>query len=175
MLLKNSNLNPGDKFIITAKNDAEESITEEKLADLWENKDNEFILKEHPIIALNEVSIEDSGKIVYLNSTTRQYEFNNHKYHILEKNCDYSQHINIDEYRNVLSSGYSVFKSKTSGKLAILAELIMIDSYSVTHRLIPKENDGEFDIVISTEISPELSKENYFIEPKLRFYYLKNS
>ena len=175
VLLKNSNLNPGDKFIITAKNDAEESITEEKLADLWENKDNEFILKEHPIIALNVVSIEDSGKIVYLNSTTRQYEFNNHKYHILEKNCDYSQHINIDEYRNVLSSGYSVFKSKTSGKLAILAELIMIDSYSVTHRLIPKENDGEFDIVISTEISPELSKENYFIEPKLRFYYLKNS
>jgi hypothetical protein len=75
-----------------------------------------------------------------------------------------------------LSSGYNVFKSKTSGKLAILAELIMIDSYSVTHGLIPR-NDGSniYDIVIYSEISPELNNENYNINPKLKYYHLKNS
>jgi len=72
-------------------------------------------------------------------STTYNAEF---KYHILGqmgKNAQTNKFdqsaINLNEYRNVLNSGYSVFKSKTSGKLAILAELIMIDSYSVTHSL----------------------------------------
>jgi hypothetical protein len=66
----------------------------------------------------------------------------------------------LDSYRNVLNSGYSVFKSKTSGKLAILAELIMIDSYSVTHSIIPRKNaadeiiEGAFDIVIHTDVEP---------------------
>jgi hypothetical protein len=66
-----------------------------------------------------------------------------------------------------LSSGYNVFKSKTSGKLAILAELIMIDSYSVTHNVIPqKDENGEvvnstFDVVVYTEVSPLVTEQNY--------------
>jgi hypothetical protein len=38
----------------------------------------------------------------------------------------------VDSYRNILSSGYSVFKEKTSGKLALLAELVTIDTFSLT-------------------------------------------
>lgn len=74
-----------------------------------------------------------------------------------------------------------MFKSKTSGKLAILAELIMIDSYSVTHRLEPKKDEGghivegAFDIIIDTEVTPTLNDKNYYIEPKLQYYYLENS
>ena len=142
VLLKNDNLNPGDKFLICA----DEQIYEEKLSDLV--KDNEFA--EHPVLALNVVSIEDSGKIIYLNSDIKhydkQYNDSSYKYHILgEMNESTPQEaIDIDNYRNILSSGYSVFKSKTSGKLAILAELIMIDSYSVTHSIVPiKENQYE--------------------------------
>jgi hypothetical protein len=80
-----------------------------------------------------------------------------------------------------LSSGYSVFKSKTSGKLAILAELIMIDSYSVTHSLQPsydeynQQVEGKFDVIIHTEVEPRLTKENFTTAPKLRYYYLENS
>jgi hypothetical protein len=72
-----------------------------------------------------------------------------------------------------LSSGYSVFKSKTSGRLAILAELVMIDSYSVTHSLQPRKDsdgniiDGSFDIIIHTDVSPKLNKDNYNTAPKL--------
>lgn len=205
VLLKNDNLNPGDKFLVCANKD----IYNEKLADLWVDKDSEYYegsgktdpkdFEEvaNPVIALNVVSIEDSGKIVYLNTDVRKYEVPNsyeingtqytdvYKYHILgqmsENNGVYDQaSVDPDNYRNVLSSGYSVFKSKTSGKLAILAELIMVDSYSVTHSLQPiKENDkiveGAFDIIIHTDVSPEITKENYKTVPKLQYYYLENS
>jgi hypothetical protein len=212
VLLKNDNLNPGDKFLVCAGKE----IYNERLADLWVDKDdkhyenqkdnpNDFELVGNPIIALNIVSIEESGKIVYLNSDIRQYQttatyskdvngtsetFKDvYKYHILGEmpnNGDkYEQtSIDIDSYRNVLTSGYNVFKSKISGKLAILAELITIDSYSVTHSIVPKKTiiddkevtvEGSFEIVIHTEISPEITEANYYIAPKLQYYHLKNS
>lgn len=204
VLLKNDSLNPGDKFIISSNKD----IYNEKLADLWIDKDKkhyaglgkdpeDFELIKHPIIALNIVSLEESGKIIYLNSSVRQYEVPNsynidgqqykdvYKYHILgtmaENNGQYNQKVDIDDYRNTLSSGYSVFKAKTSGKLAILAELIMIDSYSVTHSVQPRVDEygqtveGMFDIILHTEVSPELNENNYDLAPKLQFYYLADS
>lgn len=210
VLLKNDNLNPGDKFIVCSNED----IYNEKLADLWVDKDdkhyaglinpNTFEPVKNPIIALNIVSIEDSGKIVYLNSDIKQYDadvtysqFNSiyqenqtytdkYKYHILGKMIENSgvydqDSIDLDVYRNVLNSGYNVFKSKTSGKLAILAELVMIDSYSVTHSVVPRIGDsgdiveGQFDIIIHTDITPELNYNNFDIAPKLKYYFLENS
>lgn len=99
VILKNNNLNPGDKFLICANDD----IYDEKLADLWVDRDKDyyegsgyedpydFELIKNPIIALNVVSIEDSGKIIYLNSDVKKYEVikgddkytHTYKYHIL--------------------------------------------------------------------------------------------
>lgn len=194
VLLKNDNLNPGDKFIITS----EKNIYNERLANLLIKKDGEteFDFVKHPILKLSVVSIEESGKIVYLNTdnTLRQYEVDNnyvingehkkdtYKYHILGKMIRNNQtnelapvtQEDLDSYRNVLSSGYNVFKSKTSGKLAILAELIMIDTYSVTHS-IEQVDPGKYDIIIHTEVDPQITEENYDIVPKLRYYYLEES
>lgn len=181
ILLKEDNLNPGDKFLICAN----DTIYQERLADLTMGSD----IVKNPMIALNVVSIEDSGKIVYLNSDLRKYEVNKngatYNYHIIGEMNQTSnitqENIDIDAYRNVLSSGYNVFKSKTSGKLAILAELITIDSYAVTHSLQPTCDEhgnilkGEFDIVIHSEIEPKLTKENYITAPKLAYYYLDKS
>ena len=64
VLLKNDNLNPGDKFIVCAN----PSMYNERLEDLWVKEEDDYRLIEHPIIALNVVSIEDSGKIIYLNT-----------------------------------------------------------------------------------------------------------
>lgn len=200
VLLKNDNLNPGDKFIICS----EKEILNEKLADLWIEEDPKhnsgregYHLIDNPIIALNIVSIEDSGKIVYLNGDVVQYEeYNTYKtseneeitdkyrYHISPKmleNAGVLSKTDLDSYRNVLNSGYSVFKSKTSGKLAILAELIMVDSYSVTHSIIPRKNvadeiiEGAFDIVIHTDVEPVVTQSNYNQVAKLQYYYLRNS
>ena len=200
VLLKNDKLNPGDKFLICAN----EQIYDEKLENLLVRessvgKSTNFDFVNNPILALNIVSIEDSGKIVYLNNDVRTYT-NTHSYvdengnsytneykypivgsgNVVENKLD-QEFLDPDAYRDVLSSGYSVFKSKTSGKLAILAELIMIDSYNVTHSLIPKKNDygqiveGAFDIVIHTEITPEVTGTNYNTVPKLQYYYLQQS
>ncbi len=185
VLLRDSNLNPGDKFIVCS----DTNIYNEKLEDLWKMKDGSFELVPNPILALNVVSIEDSGRIIYLNSDIINYECfgsngETYKYRILgsgNSGAFDQENIDIDSYRNTLSSGYSVFKSKTSGKLAILAELISIDSYSVTHDVIPKKDDqgnvidGCFDICIYTEVSPNVTEDNYIQVPKLKYYFLKNS
>ena len=200
VLLKNDKLNPGDKFLICAN----EQIYDEKLENLLvrektEGESGNFDFVNNPILALNIVSIEDSGKIVYLNNDVRTYTStksytdqtgdihnNEYKYHIVGdaevSNNQLNQSVlDPDSYRDVLSSGYSIFRSKTSGKLAILAELIMIDSYNVTHSLIPKKDsfgqtiEGAFDIVIHTEITPEVTNTNYNTVPKLQYYYLQQS
>lgn len=169
VVLKNDPLNPGDKFIITAEN----SIYKERLADLYNNSR----LISHPIIKLNVVSINDSGKITYLNSDLRNYTTEGYDYYILGTSNSMPQQTDIDGYRNVISSGYNVFKSKTSGKLAILAELIMIDSYSVTHSIKPELNNGQwkYNIYLHHEISPEVNENNYLQVPKLKYYYLEKS
>jgi hypothetical protein len=57
----------------------------------------------------------------------------------------------------------------------------MIDSYSVTHSLQPKKDEvgdiieGAFDIIIHTDVTPQLNKKNYNLIPKLKYYYLENS
>ena len=85
----------------------------------------------------------------------------------------------LDAYRNVLSSGYSVFKSKTSGKLAILAELIAVDSYSVTHRVeeIKDENNqtvsDKYNVILYPEVSCDETNNKYGVTPKLSYYYLE--
>ena len=185
VLLKNDKLNPGDKFIIYAN----ESISDEQLVGLEKFNGSKFEpASSNPILALNIVSIEDSGKITYLNSDVINYEYqynNTYRYHILGKSVTGSDNTlstpDLDAYRNVLSSGYSVFKSKTSGKLAILAELIAIDSYSVTHRVEEvKDVNGQivpdkYNIILYPEISCEETNKKYGITPKLSYYYLEES
>ena len=183
VLLKNDKLNPGDKFLIKCS----DSIYEEALSDLYIETEGTFNLKEHPLISLNIVSIEDSGKIIYLNNNVRYYDKlhdgKNYKYHFIgdeQSNISEITDIDLDSYRNVLSSGYNVFKSKTSGKLAILAELVMIDSYSVSHSIhqIPNSNSNsnlgdQFEINLHIDVSPSIDEKN--INPVLKYHYLKNS
>ena len=170
VLLRNDSLNPGDKFIVTAN----ETVYGEALQDLF--IDNNPV--KNPRIALNIVSIEDSGRIVYLNSSIRDYTKEHYTYHILgslEGEFAGDSKLDLDDYRSNISSGYSVFKSKTSGKLAILAELVMIDSYSVTHSVVKTDEPGVFDVIIHTEVEPGVSENNYDIVPKLKYYYLEKS
>lgn len=198
VILKQDNLNPGDKFIIGANHD----IYNEKLEDLLVKRDGEteFNLINDPVLSLNVVSIEDSGRIIYLNSDIRHYDELNsytigstqyndtYRYHILGKIPQGSGQLaqaDIDAYRDTLSSGYSVFKSKTSGKLAILAELVTIDSYSITHSVVPrkivddsgKESivEGSFDVIVYTEVTPKITHSNYNTVPKLKYYFLDKS
>ena len=188
VLLRDSNLNPGDKFIVYS----DECIYQERLQDMQEWDGNEFTQVNHPMVTLHLVSIQDNGKIVYLNSDVRKYEVSKDntkfKYHILGQQVDGNNNkIDVDSYRNVLSSGYSVFKEKTSGKLALLAELVTIDTFSLTQSIIQdvetkcKDSSGQdidcykFKVVLHPEVSPEVNKLNYLQVPKLKYWWANNT
>lgn len=155
-VLIDNNLNPGDKYIIyVSKTD----MLEKNYTYLSDLGNTDHIHGGFPkIVKLHIVSIEDSGKITYLDSSVRWYDKIKHtssgintsqpvtKENIGEKsNLDFyiniaqdtqgSNQPDIDSYRNLLSSGYSIFQSKVSGKLAILAELETITGFECTYNV----------------------------------------
>lgn len=127
-ILCHKDLKPGDKFIVystTALDTNAEIITDY-------GNTSEILYSFPKYLKIHLVAIEDSGKINYLDSNLKWYGTDKSHYYISSGN----QGINnkdVDNYRNLLSSGYSVFQSKVSGKLAILAELERIDGFSCTY------------------------------------------
>ena len=155
-VLIDNNLNPGDKYIIYV---SQTDMLEKNYTYLSDLGNTDHIHGGFPkIVKLHIVSIEDSGKITYLDSSVRWYDKIKHtsseintsqsitKENIGERsNLDFyiniaqdtqgSNQPDIDSYRNLLSSGYSIFQSKVSGKLAILAELETITGFECTYNV----------------------------------------
>ena len=132
VLIETKKLNPGDKYIIYT-NTAEELINnKECLSDFGANDHGET----HKYVKLHVVSIDDSGKITYLDTTTKWYDVNGFNYYINKNKIKTStQSTDLDEYRNLTESNWSIFSSKHSGKIAILAELETIDTFSCSYTL----------------------------------------
>lgn len=180
VLLKNDNLNPGDKFLICSSR----QIYNERLEDLQVDTGDGFKDVEHPLLRLRVVSISDDGKITYLDSSVRNYDVVisqdrqlSYRYFIIGSSDEDSfdqQAIDLDQYRNTLSSGFNVFKSKHSGKLGILAEIVKIDGFSVTHYL-RSDSNGDLNVNLSFDVTPYLTKENFSTAPKLSNLYLQHS
>ena len=206
-VLIDNNLNPGDKYIIYV---SQTDMLEKNYTYLSDLGNTDHIHGGFPkIVKLHIVSIEDSGKITYLDSSVRWYdkvkhtssEINNSqsvtKDNIGEKsNLDFyiniaqdtqgSNQPDIDSYRNLLSSGYSIFQSKVSGKLAILAELETITGFECTYNVYKtgtstetvngeiKKDKGEIDIspcninynLYDVYLNFHWSTDNYNINPK---------
>ena len=144
-IIYENNLNPGDKFIVHSGNIASKS-----------NIISDYGNTSHKVGAfpkqykINVVAIEDSGKINYLNSNLKWYTNYTNQGNQEEVKKDGDFYINsesekdqgkpdIDSYRNILNSGYSVFQSKVSGKLAILIELERIESFNSTYEIYTKQ------------------------------------
>ena len=124
ILYDNRDMTPGDKYIIYSS-DLKQTSNNQYLSD-YGNKIHEH--EEFPKLAkIHVVSIEESGKIVYLDSTTKWYDNNYYLNADLEVNGELKD---IDSYRTMVSSAYSVFSSKVSGKLALLVELEKITGFS---------------------------------------------
>lgn len=126
----NKNMNPGDKYVIY-----EESTVgaldknKEKLSD-YGNTSHQ-INTWPKLLRLKVVSIEDSGKIIDLGASVKWYDKD---YYLASLNSNATtKKPDLDSYRSLVSSAYSVFQSKVSGKLAILAELETIDGFSCTY------------------------------------------
>ena len=138
-IIYNNKLNPGDKFIIYDKNAV--IYSEPHISDMGNIS---HVYGSFPKwLKIHVVAIEDSGKINYLDSTLRWYD----NYFIAQSkktqdNPSGKDIPDIDSYRNLLSSGYSVFQSKISGKLALLIELEKITGFSCTHTIYSKKGNS---------------------------------
>lgn len=138
LILSNSELNPGDKYQITCQRNKE-----------WGNNDyisayGQKIKFDHNLLPrylkFNVVAISDSGKLTNLNDTLvwQPIEGRDSYYYIRQDKLTLTNRsLDLDEYRNLISSNYNVFNSKTSGRLGILAQLECIDSFEVSWDAIP--------------------------------------
>lgn len=130
-VIYDNSLNPGDKFIVHS-GDIHDNIS--RISD-YGNKSH--IVGAFPKqFKINVVAIEDSGKINYLNNDLKWYD----DFYINQESTNNSNKPDIDSYRNLLSSGYSVFQSKVSGKLAILIELERIQTFNSTYEVLKNKN-----------------------------------
>ena len=142
-VIYDNKLNPGDKFIVHS-GDIHDNIS--RISD-YGNKSH--IIGAFPKqFKINVVAIEDSGKINYLNSDLKWYD----DFYINQESTSNSNKPDIDSYRNILSSGYSVFQSKVSGKLAILIELERIQTFNSTYEVL-KSSAKQTDPIEPTDIN----------------------
>lgn len=142
-VIYDNSLNPGDKFIVHS-GDIHDNIS--RISD-YGNKSH--IIGAFPKqFKINVVAIEDSGKINYLNSDLKWYD----DFYINQESTNNSNKPDIDSYRNILSSGYSVFQSKVSGKLAILIELERIQNFSSTYEVL-KSSAKQTDPIEPTNVN----------------------
>ena len=149
-IIYRNKLNPGDKFIIYDKGG--QILNEKYITDIGNTS---HVYGKYPKwLRIHVIAIEDGGKINYLDSTLRWYESYNgtqrNDYFIIptKENQQGSKIPDIDTYRNLLSSGYSVYQSKISGKLALLIELEKITGFSCTYAIYgsksPKVNGIQY-------------------------------
>lgn len=153
-VIYDNSLNPGDKFIVHSGNIANNMS---RISD-YGNKSH--IVGAFPKqFKVNVVAIEDSGKINYLNSDLKWYD----DFFINTTTNSETGKPDIDTYRNILSSGYSVFQSKVSGKLAILIELERIQTFNSTYEVLKNKKIANTKEITQTSdsIDQETPTVNY--------------
>lgn len=151
VLIDKKKLNPGDKYIIYTDDKNYLTGNAEVLSN-WNQSLNPKYVK------LSIVSIEDGGKITYLDSTTKWYDIeDNGKYIINYSQDNKGGKPDIDSYRDMLNSGWSIFSSKVSGKLAILAELETIDTFSCYYIIKDIQDGGVTDNIKYKTYSVQLA------------------
>lgn len=166
VLYDNNYMNSGDKYIIYANVGNAGGNLESFSKYLSDFGNTEHIHGKFPkLVKIHVVSVEDSGKIVKLDSTVKWYKDTR----LTGKDSDYyiftnkypvtnntAQKVDLDEYRTKVSSAYSIFSSKISGKLALLIELETIDSFSCSYEIYTED--------LNTKESPVENLGNYKIE-----------
>ena len=135
-ILYNRSLNPGDKYIIYNKVSGNVEDSGNTITDVGNTS---HIFGEFPkLLKVHVVAIEDTGKINFLDSSVKWYDKYQKDYFIQSLKEDKATgNPDLDSYRSLVSSAYSIFQSKVSGKLALLIELEKINSFSCTYDIYP--------------------------------------
>ena len=132
---KDIKVNPGDSFIVYAKNNC---LTNngDTISDFKNNLPNSLNTTPR-YIKLSLAAIDDNNKITYLDSDLKWFDYQDGYYIIPELDDKGGTEIpDLDSYRNLIQSPYNIFKSKISGQLILIAELVTIDTFSCTWNAI---------------------------------------
>lgn len=145
-------LNPGDKYKIYAiGNDL--SSNSQKLTDYTNDKLIYGTLPKY--LRLHVAAIDENNQINYLDDTLK---WNEVPYYFDEYEVPPNSVADLESYRNLVSSAYNIFRSKVSGKLCIVAELEIIDTFNASWR--PYINGDNLEIKFNYSWSSNLWPED---------------
>lgn len=181
--LYSKKLSPGDKFIVyTPIGQTQTNIENNRLFNGYIDHSNAYVRgggytadtpSGNPLdtksVELYFATITDEGKIARL-PRLRDYKYdddNNKRYIIPEMENNPDGTPDVDSYRSLVESPFNVFNSKVSGELLLIAELVTVDSFSVS--VICEFNDQEGaeasstlrDVAITVEMQFESDNDVY--------------
>lgn len=181
--LYSKKLSPGDKFIVyTPIGQTKTNIENNRLFDGYIDHSNAYVRgggytadtpSGNPLdtksVELYFATITDEGKIARL-PRLRDYKYDNDdnkRYIIPEMEDNPDGTPDVDSYRSLVESPFNVFNSKVSGELLLIAELVTVDSFSVS--VICEFNDQEGaeasstlrDVAITVEMQFESDNDVY--------------
>lgn len=175
IIFGNKNIGPGDKFIISW---GKAGLNNKNFISNFGNKTRSFAEGESywpKLVKLHIVSIQDDGKLIYLDNDVQWYPTNTKDSNsddafpisteefLDEKGVMKDLH-NLDEYRHALNCQYSVFQQKVSGKLGILLELESINNFNCGHKIFKRNSPTEGE-VFDIYFSASWDTDNYNINP----------
>lgn len=175
IIFGNKNIGPGDKFIISW---GQAGLNNKNFISNFGNKTCSFAEGESywpKLVKLHIVSIQDDGKLIYLDNDVQWYPtdikdsnsdnaFPISTEEFLDKDGTMKDLHNLDEYRHALNCQYSVFQQKVSGKLGILLELESINNFNCGHKIFRRNSPTEGE-VFDIYFSASWDTDNYNINP----------
>ena len=177
IIFGNKNIGPGDKFIISW---GQAGLNNRNFISNFGNKTCSFAEGESywpKLVKLHIVSIQDDGKLIYLDNDVQWYPTNikdsnsnsDNAFPIsteefLDEDGTMKDLHNLDEYRHALNCQYSVFQQKVSGKLGILLELESINNFNCGHKIFRRNSPTEGE-VFDIYFSASWDTDNYNINP----------
>ena len=165
---KYSVLNSGDKYSIYSTNEGIKNNLG-KLSDL--NSEVQKVDYDPKNVTIHVISIGEDGKISYLDDYLKWNS--EYKYFISDHaQAQLTGKKDLDDYRSLVSSSYNVFRG--TGQLALLFELKIIDSFSVTWDATVEDiNEGEYNKKATIIFNTDWTSSNDSIKPK--YLILKDS
>lgn len=139
-------LNPGDKYTIFSTNNGI-SQNNSTISDV--NTGIHKVDATPRYVTIHVVSIGEDGRITYLDDSLKWTNDEGLDYYIKELAYTSKEQAqkDLDSYRTLVTSAYNIFNSKVSGELALLFELKVIDSFSVS-----------WDANVEDDVDAELNK-----------------
>lgn len=131
--LSNFTLNPGDKFLVSGSNLESTNLS---------CFNNNGIL-EHNYLKLSIATIDSNGRTVYLKDLIKR-PYKEGKYINIHSGT-VSTSETVDSYRDKVGCNYDIFNSKIAGNLYLIAELEVVDTFTVNWELV-KLTDTTYSI-----------------------------